>query len=245
MRRTEDEHHQGLEVRRRERRRAAAALAVGVVAALAVLLSLSWLVVPGWLPSGPLRVATPISPPDKAVAPVPPGPGTRRVGHGGGGESTMTRGARDVAPTVSEPQGARPSAPEGTASQPAPRLPAAPEATLSQGERPEPESTTPRLSTAAGPVDREVTAQVQVEPLADGFTSYTVRLHERDGRPVAGATVSIRGRRADGVLEEAALEAEAEAGLYRAVVRVAFTEARLRIASVGRIQEIPLPDSPG
>jgi hypothetical protein len=156
----------------------------------------------------------------------------------------MTREAREVAAAVSEPQGAHPSVAAGAASQPARRLPAAPEPPLSQGERPEPESTTPRLSTPA-PNDHEVTAQIVAEPLADGFTSYTVRLHERDGRPVTGATVSIRGRRADGVLGEAALEAEAEAGLYRAVVRMAFTEARLRIASVGRIQEIPLPDSPG
>ena len=157
----------------------------------------------------------------------------------------MARETREIAAAASQPQGVRPSAPESTASQPARRLPAAPEATPSRGERPEPESTTPPLATPAGAGDREVAAQIEAEPLADGFTSYTVRLHERDGRPVAGATVSIHGRRADGVLGEAALEAGAEAGLYRVVVRLAFTEARLRIASVGRIQEIPLPDAPG
>jgi hypothetical protein len=90
-----------------------------------------------------------------------------------------------------------------------------------------------------------VAAHVAAERLPDGLTSYTVRLYERDGRPVTGATVSIRGRGADGALEEATLAPEAEAGLYRGVVRFTVAGARLRIAGVGRVQEIPLPDFPG
>lgn len=247
----EHEHRRGLEAatQRREPRRAVATVAAGVVAVLAVLLGASWLMLPGWQPSRPsrpARVATPTSTPGEAVMPTTPGPWTTRVGHGVAvAESTMTREAREAAAIVSEPQGPRPPAAEveGTASQLARRLPPAPEATRSQGERPEPEST-PRPSTLAGSSDHEVTAHIEAEPLADGFTGYTVRLHERDGRPVTGATVSIRGRRANGALEEAALDPGAEPGLYRAVVRLTVTEARLRIASVGRVQEIPLPDSP-
>jgi hypothetical protein len=196
------------------------------VAVLAVLLGASWLVLPGRQPSRTVRMAAPRSAPGQALVPATPGR-ERRVGNGGAvAEPTVRREAPEVA-------------------EPARRLPRAPEATRSQGERPGPESAAQPLSTGPGPGDHEVAADVEAEPLANGFTSYTVRLHERDGRPVTGATVSIRGRRADGALEEATLEPEAEAGLYRAVVRVTLTEARLRIAGVGRVQEIPLPDSPG
>lgn len=245
----EHEHRRGLEAasHRRERRRGVAAVAAGVVATLAVLLGASWLMLLGWQPYRPVRVATPTSASGRAVTPTTPEPWTTRVGTGVAvAESTMTRGAREAAAIVSESQSPPPPAAEveGTASRPARRLPPAPEATLSQRERPEPESTPPRLSTLAGSSDHEVTAHIEAEPLAGGLTGYTVRLHERDGRPVTGATVSIRGRRADGALEEATLEPEAEPGLYRAVVRLTFTEAWLRIASVGRVQEIPLPDSP-
>jgi hypothetical protein len=123
-------------------------------------------------------------------------------------------------------------------------LPRAPKATLSQGERPEPQSAAQPRSTPTGSSDHQVAAQIEAERLADGLTSYTVRLHERDGRPVTDATVSIRRRRADGVLEEATLDPDVEAGVYRAVVRFTATEAWLHIASVGRVQEIPLPSSP-
>jgi hypothetical protein len=225
----EHEHRCGLEaaIHRRERRRSVVTVAAGAMAALAVLLGASWLVFPGRQPSRPVRVATPTSAPAPALMPATPAPGKRRVGNGGAvAESTVRREAPEVA-------------------EPARRLPRAPEATLSQGERPGPESTAQPLSTRPGSGDHEVAAHIETEPLADGFTSYTVRLHERDGRPVTGATVSIRGRRADGALEEATLDPEAEAGLYRAVVRLPLTEARLRIAGVGRVQEIPLPDSPG
>jgi hypothetical protein len=240
-------HHQ-------ERRRGGAAVAAGVVAALAVLLGASWLVLQGWQPSWPVRVATPTS----ATGDAATEPGTRRVGDGVAvTESTMTREA-GVAAAVSEPQDPPPPAAEvegqprptpspreETASQPARQLPRATEATLSRGERSEPESTTQRLSALAGSGGHEVTVHIEAAPLADGFTGYTVRLHERDGRPVTHATVSIRGRQADGALVEATLDREAEPGLYRAVVRVIITEARLRIASVGRVQEVPLPDAPG
>jgi hypothetical protein len=244
----EQEHRRGLEAatQRRERRRSVATVAAGVVVALAVLLGASWLVRPGWQPSRPVRVATRTSaPPGQALMPATPGPGKTRVGNAGAGaESTARREAPEAAGTVSEPPGPPPRAAQSTASQPARRPSREPEATLSQGERPGPESTAQPVPTRAGSDDHEVAAHIEAEPLADGFTSYTVRLHERDGRPVTGATVSIRGRRADGALEEATLDPEAEPGLYRAVVRFTFTEARLRIASVGRVQEIPLPDSP-
>ena len=110
------------------------------------------------------------------------------------------------------------------------------------------ESSVPALSSRARPgaVDREVRVEIATESLGDGLTSYLVRLRERDGRPVTNATVSIRGRRADGAVLEAVLDRATEPGSYRAVVRrpSEFTDARLRVASVDRVQEVPLPDTP-
>lgn len=232
----EYERRLGLEARRqrRERHPGVAAVGAGVVVGLAVLLGASWMVRPGWQPSRPLRVATPTSAP----------------GHANGGAvvgSIATRVASEVAATVSEPPGPPPAVAkvEDTAGQPARRLPRGTEATRPQDERPAPASTPQPLSTRMGSDHHEVAAHMRVEPLGDGFTRYTVRLHEHDGRAVTGATVSLRGRRPDGAPEEVTLDPEGEAGLYRVVVRFTFAEMRLRIASVGRIQEIPLPDSPG
>ena len=243
----------------RERRRGVAAVVAGAVTVLALLLGASWLVLPGWQPSRPARVSMPMSVPGETFTPAMRQPGTGRVGHGVGDvESTMTSATRDVAAIVREPPGPpppaaevkgqpprTPSPPEAPASQPARRLPGAPEATRSQDQQPEPEPTTQPPSTRTAASGHEVAAHIAAERLAGGLTSYTVRLYERDGRPVTGATVSIRGRGADGALEEATLDPGAEAGLYRGVVRFTVAEARLRIASVGRVQEIPLPDFPG
>jgi hypothetical protein len=80
---------------------------------------------------------------------------------------------------------------------------------------------------------REVSVRIATERLGDDHTAYTVQLHERDGQPVTDATVSIRGRRTDGVLVEATLVRTAEPGRD-------ITDTSLRIASVGRVQEVVL-----
>jgi hypothetical protein len=87
----------------------------------------------------------------------------------------------------------------------------------------------------------DVRVEVATERLGGGVTFYTVKLRERDGAPVTGADVTIRGRRRDGALVEAALDPTGDAGVYRAALRVAdVAEPRLRVASAGRIQEVPL-----
>jgi Double zinc ribbon len=254
-------------IRRRYRRRrvgvvaaALAAVAAGVVAALAMLPGATWLVLSGWQLPRPARVAKPTSALGEASAPATPEPEPRREGDGVTlPESTTTREARDAAATAGEPQRPVPPAPEverqpqGTpspreqvGSRPAPVLPRAPE--LPQRERPQTESAASALpsSARAGSDDREVAVEIAATPLADGLTGYTVRLRERDGRPVTDATVSIRGRRADGALVDAILDRSAEPGAWEAVVRLSgdIAEPRLRVASSGRVQEVPLPDAP-
>jgi hypothetical protein len=84
---------------------------------------------------------------------------------------------------------------------------------------------------------------ISAERLQSGVTRYTVRLRERTGAPVTGASVSIRGRRADGAVVEAALDPTPEPGAYRVAVRIAeVTDARLRVAHAGLVQEERLPD---
>jgi hypothetical protein len=248
MRRAEYERRRGVTgVTRRGRWRRAvaaiAAVAAGGVAVLVPLLAGSGLL-PVWQSLWPVRVATWRSTPGAAVAPPPRPAGTRRGAPGVAlAESSKTW---EVAAIGSE----RPGRPlpaaetEATPEQSARPRTRLPEATPGPSEQAEPRPTAASPSPEVEPDAREVTAHIETEPLGGGVTGYTVRLHEHDGRPVTGATVSIRGRRADGALDEASLQPEAEPGLYRAVVRLAFTEARLRVASVGRVQEIPLPDSP-
>jgi hypothetical protein len=216
-----------------------------VVAAAAVLLGATWLLLSGWPPFPSIRAATSTSVPGEALMPAAARPQKTQGGDGAPvARSTVTRATREGATTVSEAKSPRPAAAvaEGTASEPPRRPVPATEAAPSHGERPEPEATAEPPSTGRGSRDREVAAHIEAQHLADGLTSYTARLYERDGRPVTGATVSIRGRRPDGEFAEATLIPEAEAGLYRAVVPFTVTEARLRIAGEGRVQEIPLPD---
>jgi hypothetical protein len=94
-----------------------------------------------------------------------------------------------------------------------------------------------------GGVRTDVRVEVAAERLGDGITSYTVRLRERDGTPVTEAAVTIRARRADGALVEAALDPAPQPGVYRAALRMGeVSEPRLRVASAGRIQDLPLSD---
>jgi hypothetical protein len=91
----------------------------------------------------------------------------------------------------------------------------------------------------------DVRVDVAAERAGGGITVYTVRVRERDGRPVTGAAVTIHGRRpgGDGATVEASLDPASEAGVYRAAVRAAdLTGPRLRVASAGRIQDLPLPE---
>jgi hypothetical protein len=93
-----------------------------------------------------------------------------------------------------------------------------------------------------GPARGDVRVDVAAERAGGGTTIYTVRLRERDGRPVTGASVTIHGRRA-GAPVETSLEPATEAGVYRAALRAGdLTGPRLRVASAGRIQDLPLPE---
>ena len=91
-------------------------------------------------------------------------------------------------------------------------------------------------------VRADVRVDVTSERLGGGLTAYTVRLNERDGKPVTDAVVAIRGRRADGSLVEAELDST-EPGVYRAAVRSSeVRNPRLRVSSAGRIQDVPVSD---
>ena len=84
----------------------------------------------------------------------------------------------------------------------------------------------------------ETTAQ-RVEP---DLTAYTVRVHQPDGRPVEKANVRIRGRGANGARVAVVLRKIGEPGAYRAVVKRGseITTGRIRIATGGRLVEVPL-----
>lgn len=81
--------------------------------------------------------------------------------------------------------------------------------------------------------------EVNGMPLPDGLTRYVVRLRAQDGRPMSDAHVSIRGRRADGVLVEATLDPSSELGVWEATVRLSddIAEPRLRVDHLGRVHE--------
>lgn len=88
----------------------------------------------------------------------------------------------------------------------------------------------------------DVRIEIATERRPGGITDYSVRLRERDGTPVSGAAVSVRGRRADGVLVEASLEPAPEPGVYQAALRLAeLSDARLRVARGDRVQDVRLP----
>jgi hypothetical protein len=57
--------------------------------------------------------------------------------------------------------------------------------------------------------------------------------------------VSIHGRRADGAPVDTTLDRAAEPGSYRAVGRFTggIIDGRLRVVSVDRVQDMPLPDA--
>jgi hypothetical protein len=100
---------------------------------------------------------------------------------------------------------------------------------------------TPSALPGRARAEGELRVEVAAEPAVAGVTTYTVRLRERSGAPVAAAEVTIRGRRPDGQLVEATLDPTPEPGVYRASLRMAdLANARLRVASTGRIQDLPL-----
>jgi hypothetical protein len=107
----------------------------------------------------------------------------------------------------------------------------------------------PRRAPGGGPAAlpqsarNDVRIEVATQRLGEGVTSYTVSLRERSGAPVTDAVVAIRGVRRDGAVVEALLDPTAEPGVYRAALRVGeVQERRLRVASAGRIQDLPLTD---
>ena len=90
--------------------------------------------------------------------------------------------------------------------------------------------------------DRPVAVYVKRQPLEGGLTAYTVQLFEPGGQPSTTATVSLRRRGADGALIESTLEKAEEPGAYRTIVARDndIADRRLRIAGVGRVQEVPI-----
>jgi hypothetical protein len=259
-------------IRRREQRRRygrRSALAVGIVAVLIVLFAGGWLVFHDWRSGRPAQVRRPAPPSNAAVTPPASAPEPKAAL----AETQHAPAPEPAAPPETPYIGAMAGLPETTTEQaaseverelparavspreespkaPARGLPRASEVLPPRRERPQPQPEPGPSASASrarpGPIDREVRVEIASEALGDGLTSYTVRLRERDGRPVTNATVSIRGRRADGALLEAMLDRAPEPGAYRAVVRrpAELTEARLRVASVDRVQEVPLPDTP-
>lgn len=79
-------------------------------------------------------------------------------------------------------------------------------------------------------------------------TEYVARLVDRDGRPVTGAQVTLRGGMADGMSVVAPLRPADEAGVYRG--RVLFTmegrwDLTLRVVREGQRFELPLTEHVG
>jgi cytoskeletal protein RodZ len=247
------------ERRRRKQRRRLAAVAIVVV--MLVLVAGAWLVFWGQLPTWSLRMAQPTSASSVGATPSPPEPEAHNEAQSppAASEPATLRDAPNVGAAAGPPEPAavpvpavvrelppRPPAARQEAVRPAARaLARAPDVKSPPPPRSQPEVSA--LPSRAGlRSEGEVRVEVATEPLADGLTRYTVRLRERDGRPVVDAAVSIRGRRADGALLEATLDRAAEPGSYHAVVRrpADLTDARLRVAGVDRVQEVPLPDAP-
>lgn len=131
--------------------------------------------------------------------------------------------------------------PEAVASSVARRTPGP-----AERERPTVRSESPAASPRATALRiqvRDVGVEIAAKRLADGVTAYSVRLRGPDGTPVRNAAVSVRGRRADGVLVEASLDPTAEPGVYHAALRLGEISApRLRVARVGLITDLPLPE---
>lgn len=230
-------------------------LVVGVVTAFTVG-GAAWLVLSEWRPSQPVRVAeAPTPAPIEAAIPARP---ERTPGPDGNdaAESTPTPEVNSVEAPSGQPQRSelapevasqpRPSdSPRDEAARPRARFLPPPEPKLPPSQRLQPESgVVLPLFGLVDPGNREVRVEVRSGPARDA--GYTVRLSERDGRPVTDAIVSIRGHRSDGTLVEAPLGRTTEPGLYRAAgwLTEGLTDARLRIASAGRLQEVPLPDAP-
>ncbi|HEX9819135.1 MAG TPA: hypothetical protein VGD07_05925 [Methylomirabilota bacterium] len=89
----------------------------------------------------------------------------------------------------------------------------------------------------------DVRIEIATERRPGGVTDYSVRLRERNGTPVSGAAVSVRGRRPDGVLVEASLDPTPEPGVYQASLRVAgIRDARLRVAREDGVEDVLLPE---
>ena len=249
--------------RQRQRRRGLAV--AGIVAVLAVLGAGAWLALRAAYAPRPVQVAVRPSAPSAGGTPKAPEPQAEPSDARGGAAAAEPAAPPETpyvgamaglpeVPTNAAPEPERelpargPSPREEAAKRTARALPSAPDATPPRREKPPPESaaSAPAPRARPGSIDREVRVEIATEALADGLTSYTVRLRERDGRPVTDATVSIRGRRADGAVLEATLDRVAEPGAYRAVVRrpAELTEARLRVVGMNRVQEVPLPDAP-
>jgi hypothetical protein len=202
-------------------------------------------------PTEPLRPAEPVRPtePERSTEPVRPAEPARPAEPPPAPVAATPAMPAPVpsAPSQPRPEVAEPPAPTGPALPARESLPAT---SRSPRVARAPEPVTPRP-----PVEREgpaalpdrargdVRVEVTARRLGEGVTFYTVSLRERDGAPVTAAEVSIRGRRTDGELVEAALDATTDPGVYRAALRISDVRgARLRVASAGRIQEAPLPE---
>jgi hypothetical protein len=187
--------------------------------------------------SSPPEVAPPPAP-RLAVSPVPPQP------------EPVTRATPVTPPPAPEPRpqprapvAPPPALPERSSTRAVARLmpsaPQAPPPALPLPGSPSALASPRRLGTGSG----DLRVDVSAEALPAGATAYTVRIRERTGTPVTDASVTIRGRRPDGMLVDAALDPMPEPGVYRAVVRVSdVMDPRLRVARAGVIQDVALPE---
>lgn len=192
-------------------------------------------IVPSPEPAAPSTAPEPAAPPTAPEPPAPP-------------KATAAPPAVAAAPEPAPDQPTAPALP--------PRLPA-PARALRELDRPRAESRTARVVPPEPAGGRpappssvmvlprgarsDMGVHVAAEPLGEGVTFYTVKLRERDGAPVTGAEVVIRGRRPDGTVVQASLDPAGDAGVYEAALRPGdLFEPRLRVTSAGRIQEQPL-----
>jgi hypothetical protein len=82
-------------------------------------------------------------------------------------------------------------------------------------------------------------------PDAKQATVYVARLTDAGGTPVTDATVTLRGRMADGMAVLAPLRPGAEPGVYRGKVLYTMEgawELTLRVAAKGKRFELPLQE---
>jgi hypothetical protein len=225
-----------MEIVRRQRARERARMRLALAVAVAAVVVASVAVVMPWvrraeLPRpGPATLASPTaplpSPPPSSTIPSPPS-----------GPPSTESPLAEPPPTV-PPSNERPGSPDLPAPPREPRDGVA----SARGRAP---SALPRGAARGGPTIGNIGLRINHDPSVPEAQEYLVAITDSAGRPLTDATVTLRGRRPDGTLAEAALEASSTPGHYGAWLRFpsdAPQELALRISRGGRTILVPVAE---